>query len=120
TTTTMQPSLPNLLSIVAPYGDADGDGFSNNVELAACSNPADAASTPLGDNSLCANQTIFSDNLGDSWGSTNRQTDPTYQAAVDLTIAQNAADCSAYCASTPNLGSPQACEGAWPWSGEPE
>lgn len=120
TTTTTLPSLSTLTDLVGPYGDADGDGFSNNVELAACSNPADAASTPLNDSSLCANQTIFSDTLGDSWGSTNQQTDPTYFAAVNLTMAQNAADCSAYCASTPGIGSPHACEGVWPWSGDPE
>ncbi|HYC53610.1 MAG TPA: hypothetical protein VEL28_01545 [Candidatus Binatia bacterium] len=120
TTTTTLPSLDALTSVVGPYGDADGDGFANNVELAACSNPGDAASTPLNDDSLCTNQTIFSDTLGDSWGHTNRQTDPTYQVALNLLIAQNLADCSAYCASHPAIGSPQACNGAWPWSGVPE
>jgi dienelactone hydrolase len=120
TTTTTLPSMQSLIDAVAPYGDADGDGFSNNVELAACSNPADAASTPLNDHTLCANQTIFSDTLGDSWGSTNQQLDPTYTLAVNLTIAQNAADCGLYCASAGITGSPQACVGAWPWSGDPE
>jgi dienelactone hydrolase len=120
TTTTTLPSVQSLIDAVAPYGDADGDGFANNVELAACSNPADAASTPLNDHALCANQTLFSDTLGDSWGSTNQQTDPTYTLAVGLTVAQNSADCSAYCASAGITGSPQACVGAWPWSGDPE
>jgi dienelactone hydrolase len=120
TTTTTLPSAQSLIDAVAPYGDADGDGFANNVELAACSNPADATSTPLNDHTLCANQTIFSDTLGDSWGSTNQQTDPTYTLAVGLTVAQNAADCGAYCATAGITGSPQACVGAWPWSGDPE
>jgi dienelactone hydrolase len=120
TTTTTLPSAQSLIDAVAPYGDADGDGFSNNVELAACSNPADAASTPLSDATLCASQTIFSDTLGDSWGSTNQLADPTYTLAVNLTVAQNAADCGTYCATAGITGSPQACVGAWPWSGDPE
>jgi dienelactone hydrolase len=120
TTTTTMPSLQSLIDAVAPYGDADDDGFANNVELASCSNPADAASTPLNDHTLCANQSIFSDTLGDSWGSTNQQTDPTYTLAVNVTVAQNAADCGVYCATAGITGSPQACVGAWPWSGDPE
>ncbi|HYC00617.1 MAG TPA: hypothetical protein VEC57_15895 [Candidatus Limnocylindrales bacterium] len=120
TTTTTLPTLDGLTDVIAPYGDADGDGFANNVELAACSNPADAASTPVNDDSLCTNQTIFSDTLGDSWGRTNRQTDPTYHAALNVLIAQNLADCSAYCASHPEIGSQQACLGVWPWSGVPD
>jgi dienelactone hydrolase len=121
TTTTSVPGYSSLADVVAPYGDADGDGHSNNVELAACSNPADAASTPLNDaGAFCTSLTIFSDTLGDSWGSTDRLTDPTYFAAVNALVADNLADCSAYCAATPNIGSPQACLGAWPWSGVPE
>ncbi len=119
-TTTTLPSLDDLTSIVGPYGDADADGFTNNVELAACSNPADAGSTPLNDSSLCANQTIFSDTLGPSWGNSDRMADPTYFAAVNALAAQNALDCSAYCATTTNIGSPHACEGVWPWTGAPE
>ena len=119
-TTTTLPGVAGLQGLVGPNGDADGDGFSNSLELAECSNPADAASTPENDHSLCANATIFSDTLGPSWGNTNKLAEPSYNAAVTALVVQNASDCAAYCQTTTNIGSPEACNGNWPWSGVPE
>lgn len=123
-TTTPSPrptaGIGDLVGIISPQGDADGDGFSNTLELASCSNPADASSTPLNDSSLCLNETIFSDTLGPSWGGTNKLAEPTYDLAVTALEAQNALDCGVYCQTTPSIGSPEACNGNWPWSGVPE
>jgi dienelactone hydrolase len=123
TTSTSSTTIPDFASLaesVGPNGDADGDGYSNTLELASCSNPADATSTPLNDDSLCANATVFSDTLGPAWGNTNHLSEPTYNAAVAALQVQNVADCGVYCQTTPNIGSPEACNGNWPWSGVPE
>lgn len=121
TTTSTLPDLGQLLQDVTPAGDVDHDGFSNTLELASCSNPADPASTPENDASLCANTTIYADTLGPAWGNTDKQTEPGYDAAVVALGVQNAADCGAYCATTPDIGSPAACSGAnWPYTGVPD
>src|SRR5262249_27057125 len=44
TTSTTLGGFDDLASRVLPTGDADGDGYSNTLELASCSNPADANS----------------------------------------------------------------------------
>ncbi|MEO6025591.1 MAG: hypothetical protein ABIR79_01820 [Candidatus Binatia bacterium] len=119
-TPTAGPGVGDLRGLVAPDGDADGDGFSNTIELASCSNPADPASTPENDASFCNNNTIFSDARGPAWGNTNKLAEPTYGIATTTLQAQNAADCGVYCQTTPNIGSPEACNGNWPWSGVPE